>query len=95
MRCGDGWRPVGALPCALTPQIAELQRLAAAAGYAPPVVVQMKTLLLGDPPAAVEMANAYAAAGVIYLVRTRGARDEHEFGQVVNVLCGMIPLNLI
>lgn len=95
VRLGDGWMPVGALPPALAPQIAELQRLAASAGRAPLAVVQMKTLPLADPPAAIEMANAYAAAGVTHLVHTQGVRDEREFGQMVEVLCGKIQPNLI
>ena len=95
VRLGDGWMPVGALPAALAPQIAELQRLAASAGRAPLAVVQMKTLPLADPPAAIEMANAYAAAGVTHLVHTQGVCDEREFGQMVEVLCGKIQPNLI
>ena len=75
--------------CQLAP-IAELQRLAAAAGRQPLAVVHMKTLPLADLPAAVAMAQAYAAAGVTHLVHTQGVQDEREFGEVVDALCGRI-----
>lgn len=87
VRLGDGWMPVGTAPDALKPQVEDLQRQAAAAGRAPLAVVHMKTLPLQDLPAAVAMAQAYAAAGVTHLVHTQGVRDEAEYAGVVNTLC--------
>ncbi len=94
VRFGDGWMPVGASPADLKPQVAEFQRLAANAGRPALDVVQMKTLPLADPPAALAMAEAYAEAGVTHLVHTQGVRDEKEFATMVDVLCSRIQRSL-
>ena len=90
VRLGDGWMPVGLSPADLKPQVQELHRLAAAAGRSRLDVVHMKTLPLGDPPAALAMAQAYVDAGVTHLVHTQGVRDEVEFAAMVDVLCNKI-----
>jgi probable F420-dependent oxidoreductase len=94
VRLGDGWMPVGMLPDALAPHVADLQQRAADAGRAPLEVVMMKTLPLADPPAALALAQAYREAGVTHLVHTQGVRDEREFGSVVDILCGALQPQL-
>lgn len=95
VRLGDGWMPVGLSPSELKPHVAELQRLAAAAGRPRMEVIHMKTLPLADPPAALALAQAYAEAGVTQLVHTQGARDHKEFATMVEVLCGKIQCEVI
>ncbi len=90
VRRGDGWMPVGMLPNELKPHIEQLNRLAADAGRPPMEVVHMKTLPLSDPPAALEMAQAYASAGVTQLVHTQAYADIDEYKRVVDQLCGQI-----
>lgn len=86
-RVGDGWMPVGFSPSDLKPHIEELQRLATAAGRPALAVVQMKTLPLEDPPAALALAQAYRDVGVTHLVHTQGVRDEREFARMTDTLC--------
>ena len=93
-RLGDGWMPVGFSPSDLKPHIAELQRLATVAGRPRLAVVQMKTLPLEDPPAALALARAYRDVGVTHLVHTQGVRDEHEFAKMTDILCSRIQPDL-
>lgn len=94
IRYGDGWMPVGLAPAELQPHIAELQRFATIAGRSPLEVVHMKTLPLEDPPAARDLARAYAEAGVTRLVHTQGVQDEREFATIVDSICREIPCGL-
>ena len=94
VRYDDGWMPVGLSPSELQPHVAELQRVAMIGGLSPLEVVHMKTLPLNDPPAARELACAYAEAGVTHLVHTQGVKDEREFATVVDSICREIPRGL-
>lgn len=90
LRHGDGWIPVGMPPDALAPHIADLNARAVAAGRPAPAIVQMKTLPLADPPAAIALAQAYRDIGVTHLVHTQGVRGVSEFEDMVGTLCERI-----
>jgi alkanesulfonate monooxygenase SsuD/methylene tetrahydromethanopterin reductase-like flavin-dependent oxidoreductase (luciferase family) len=94
VRYGDGWMPVGMTPGELAPHVEELQSRAREAGRPAMEIVLMKTLPLNDPPAALELASAYARAGVTHLVHTQGVADPREFATVVDRLCGHVRCRL-
>lgn len=88
VRFGDGWIAAGLTPEALAAPIARLDELAEAAGRSRPVVIAMKTLPLSDPPAALAMAQAYAAAGVDELVHADGYPDLDAYRRRLDRLTG-------
>lgn len=94
VRHGDGWMPVGLSPAHLAPHVIALQALAAEAGRPPLEVVHMKTPSLADPPAALALAQAYAAVGVTHLVHTLGVTDAAAFAAMVDTLCEQVHASL-
>jgi probable F420-dependent oxidoreductase len=73
VRYGDGWMPMGGDPAQLAPAIAELQRLANAAGRAPLEVACMLPLRQDEPPAATaQRLRALREVGVTRVVAALG-----------------------
>ena len=87
---GDGWMPIGILPADIRPMILEFHQRAADAGRSPLQVVTMKTLPLGSPNEAIEMAQAYRDAGVTHLVHTQGYDTPTQYQAIVDVVCGTV-----
>jgi probable F420-dependent oxidoreductase len=89
LRCGDGWMPFGVEPDVLGSQIAELQRLVRETGRPPARIVAVTMLPLGDRPAAVARAQAFAAAGVTDLVHGWRYAGYEDFRPAAEALAGL------
>lgn len=83
---GDGWIAAGKTPQEITEPRDRLYELAEAAGKPKPAVIAMKTLPLEDPGAAVEMAQAYAAAGCDEVVHAGGYPTTSAYAERIAIL---------
>ena len=86
LQYGDGWIPAGLSPTELEAPAKELRRRFAEAGRETPEIVAMKTLPLEDPPEAIEMAQAFAAAGATHLVHTGPYAGPQGFAARIDAL---------
>jgi probable F420-dependent oxidoreductase len=90
IRFGDGWIAAGLGPDELAEPIARLTELADGADKAAPAIIAMKTLPLDDVKAAVDLAAAFAAAGVAELVHADGYPDASAYRRRVETLAERI-----
>ena len=89
---GDGWMPMGIMPAELGPLVEDFHARAADAGRETLEVAIMKTLPLEDINAAIEMAQAYKAAGATQLVHVQGYDTPNEYQDIVDAVSqGVIP----
>jgi len=86
---GDGWMPSGGDPARLAPAIAELRRLAAAAGKPTPEVVVVTSLPLADAAAAAARIEELAALGVTRVVHGFRYADASAFAAAADALAGI------
>ncbi len=87
---GDGWIAAGMAPEKLAEPKARLFELAAQAGKPQPAIIAMKTLPLEDVNAAIEMAQAFAAAGCDEIVHAGGYPDAAAYRQRIDILAERI-----
>lgn len=83
---GDGWMPTGGDLTRLAPAIAELHRLARAAGTRTPEVVLVTALPLADEAAAAARVDELAAIGVTRVVHGWRYPDADAFAAVADAL---------
>jgi len=79
VRYGDGWMPIGLKPAELTPHVAELRELFAAAKKPAPEIAVMTRLPLDDRARASDLVLAYREAGATRLVHSSRYEDAAEF----------------
>jgi probable F420-dependent oxidoreductase len=89
-RFGEGWIPNGSDPQKLAAPIADLTRLFAEAGKAPPEVIALASLPLDDADRAAERAQALARAGVTGLVHASRYGSAAEFARNAEILSARI-----
>jgi probable F420-dependent oxidoreductase len=88
-RFGDGWMPMGVSPDDLRAPVAELRRLAAAAGKALPEVAVFTRLPTDDPPQARQLIQAYASAGATRLIHAARYSNAAEYRAQVERLAAL------
>ena len=101
LRFGDGWMPMGSDPQKLAAPIAELRRLAEAAGRQTPEVVSLGGLDTSDPQRAAAQLHALAEVGVTRFAAGSRYDDFDGFQRDVEALCaareaaGRLPENTV
>ena len=85
-RFGEGWMPNGSDPQKLAGSIAELGRLFAEAGKAPPEVIALTSLPLDEAERATERARALTRVGVTGIVHASRYGSAAEFARNAEIL---------
>ena len=86
VKLGDGWLASGLTPEEIVAPMSRLAELAEQAGKPTPITIAMKTLPLDDVTEAVEMAQAFAAAGCAEISHGDGYPDAAAYRRRIDIL---------